>query len=233
MNIQNPELLDRLASDYVLGTMPRLTRRRFTRLLAIDLVARRAVQDWERRLAALSAEVPPEAPPVYLWPRIEAALDDLDGPANRALTTASRWTGWLAAVFAFATLAIGWLYWQQQETVEAPAFTSVLQDGEKTPAFIVDALRDAQALRIRAFDPATIARDQTYELWLVPADGDAPVSLGLLGQGEVRELTLSTAQLAALDAGGILAISVEPLGGSPTGAPTGDIPYTGALATTS
>ncbi|MEL7296551.1 MAG: anti-sigma factor [Pseudomonadota bacterium] len=231
MNLQNPDMLDRLASDYVLGTMPRLARRRFTRLLATDMVARRAVQDWERRLAALSADVPPQAPPDYLWSRIEAALDDLDGPRIGRVTPTSRWTGWLAAMFAFAALTLGWLYWQQDEIVEAPAFTSILQDAEKTPTFIVDALRDAQALRIRAFTPATIAQDQTYELWLVPASGDAPVSLGLLGQGDVGQLTLSEAALAALEEGGVLAISIEPSGGSPTGAPTGDIPYTGALTT--
>lgn len=58
---------------------------------------------------------------------------------------------------------------------------------------------------------------------------DAPISLGVLGDEPLTTVT-PDAQAAALFGGGAaLAISEEPVGGSPTGAPTGDILGVGTL----
>jgi anti-sigma-K factor RskA len=62
-----------------------------------------------------------------------------------------------------------------------------------------------------------------HELWALPANGAAPVSLGLLPQTGSRKVALDPVQAAALLAAGQLAVSREPAGGSPTGAPTGPV----------
>jgi anti-sigma-K factor RskA len=67
-----------------------------------------------------------------------------------------------------------------------------------------------------------------YELWALPSGGK-PVSLGLLPQLGRARLTLEATRAALLAAGG-LAVSVEPMGGSPTGQPTGEVRYQGTLA---
>ena len=67
-----------------------------------------------------------------------------------------------------------------------------------------------------------------YELWVLRDDG-VPVSLGLLPQSGERELSLSPGAIDALGRGELLAVSLEPLGGSPEDVPTGPVLYTAAL----
>lgn len=93
------------------------------------------------------------------------------------------------------------------------------------------ALRDEPlvALRLRASRPVLAGPQQSYELWLIPREGGAPISLAVLGQLDV-ELRLPAAQAGRLQAGAKLAVSVEPAGGSPTGAPTGPVILIGELS---
>jgi anti-sigma-K factor RskA len=84
-------------------------------------------------------------------------------------------------------------------------------------------------LQARAINVAAPANGQVYELWMLPNGGAAPVSLGLLPMmGEIA-LPLDAARTAILANTGTLAVSVEPAGGSPTGAPTGPVVYTAPL----
>ena len=71
MNYDNPELLDRLAAEYVFGSLSSRTRRRFERVRQRLPAAEKAVLDWERRLMPLSGSVPPEQPPVHVWKAID------------------------------------------------------------------------------------------------------------------------------------------------------------------
>lgn len=75
-----------------------------------------------------------------------------------------------------------------------------------------------QTLDVKATELAAAKVLNDYQLWMVPSDGNAPISLGLLPQkGQV-----SLAEVSQFDSLGTAAIaaSLEPLGGSPTGAPS-------------
>ena len=78
--------------------------------------------------------------------------------------------------------------------------------------------------------PAAFSGDATRvpELWLIPPDG-RPRPVGLLRAD--RGVTLSLPpELAVLATGkAVLAVSLEPPGGSPTGLPTGPVIGTGPL----
>ena len=64
------------------------------------------------------------------------------------------------------------------------------------------------------------------ELWLLPKGG-APIALGVVGADAPIRLPMAH---AVGDAGRrTLAVSIEPLGGSPTGQPTGPVVATGYL----
>jgi anti-sigma-K factor RskA len=67
-----------------------------------------------------------------------------------------------------------------------------------------------------------------YELWALP-EGGAPVSLGLMPESGEAERELSAAQRTALSSASKVAVSLEPEGGSATGAPTGPVLYVAAL----
>jgi anti-sigma-K factor RskA len=63
----------------------------------------------------------------------------------------------------------------------------------------------------------------THELWIIVGN-DPPVSLGVIpASGE-------TISLPGAAVGAVLAVTLEPPGGSPTGKPTGPIIAKGALA---
>jgi anti-sigma-K factor RskA len=73
-------------------------------------------------------------------------------------------------------------------------------------------------------DPA-----HAHELWVIPADGK-PRSLGTMPASKQTHMRLADALAQLLQEGATIAISVEPRGGSPTGAPTGPVVASGALA---
>lgn len=74
MNYLRPELLDRLASEYVLGTLRGHARRRFEKLLIVSGAARRAAAAWQERLAPLAQSAPEVVPPPRLWSAIRSRI---------------------------------------------------------------------------------------------------------------------------------------------------------------
>lgn len=71
--------------------------------------------------------------------------------------------------------------------------------------------------------------DQALELWLVASDDAPPRSLGLLNSNASSSLVLPAAWTNTEAAPAVLAISLEPVGGSPTGLPTGPVVYQGSI----
>jgi len=67
-----------------------------------------------------------------------------------------------------------------------------------------------------------------FELWVIEGKND-PVSMGVIPAGASIEIKLPAAIQEKLAAGAVLAISLEPAGGSPTGHPTGPVIATGDL----
>lgn len=66
MNYERPELIDRLAAQYALGSLRGPARVRFERLIAASAAVRRRVGHWERRLAPIAYGLPPVKPPAAL-----------------------------------------------------------------------------------------------------------------------------------------------------------------------
>jgi len=84
---------------------------------------------------------------------------------------------------------------------------------------------DGTTLVTRPITPVALRADRSLELWAVPTQG-APRSLGVLPGGS-GVVALKGKVLAGADT---LAVTIEPAGGSPTGAPTGPIVYAGKFA---
>jgi anti-sigma-K factor RskA len=68
-----------------------------------------------------------------------------------------------------------------------------------------------------------------HELWLVPADGSALQSLGVVAPGEVRSMALPAAVTAKLSDGASLVLTREPIGGKPEGVDAGPVVAKGAF----
>jgi anti-sigma-K factor RskA len=118
-------------------------------------------------------------------------------------------------------------------TVEVPSpraaqYVAVLQRDAASPAFLLTFDLDKRTLTVRTVRAERQA-GKAYELWLVSDRFKSPRSLGVIGNEEFTQ----RAQLANYDAVTInratYAVSLEPEGGSPTGAPTGPVLYSGKL----
>jgi anti-sigma-K factor RskA len=75
-----------------------------------------------------------------------------------------------------------------------------------------------------AFEPG-----RAPELWLIPA-GEKPISVGMIARDKPTTIALDPALVARLGTTALLAVSVEPVGGSPTGQPTGAVIAKGAIS---
>jgi anti-sigma-K factor RskA len=105
---------------------------------------------------------------------------------------------------------------------------AVLQQDPTTPAFLVSVDPASRALTVRRV-AAVPEPNRSYELWLISNKFPAPRSLGLVGAGEFTARTLPSGFDADTLKAASYAISLEPSGGSPTGAPTGPILFKGRM----
>ncbi len=223
MRYDNPQLLDALAREYVLGTLHGRARARFARVVAASLPARRAVLGWERQLAPLAAAVPAVAPPPHVWANIETAIGArVQSPARGA----GLWRALAAGLAALAVL-FGGLYLGQGPRIDQAQYVAVIADQTTGPVWLLQAF--TAELRVSTINPRPEPAGNSYELWMLPDGGAAPVSLGLIPGTGNAALPLDAQALGVLAQTSTLAVSLEPAGGSPTGQPTGPVIFTAPL----
>jgi anti-sigma-K factor RskA len=230
MDWSRTERAERLAAEYVLGTLRGPARRRFEALLPAHPALRQAVAQWQARLLPLHAGVEPVIPSREVWPAIQARLF---GPAANAAAGAPGWWQRLAlwrgaaALATVAAIGLGVLLSQPQPV--APPLVIVLNanpdaQGVQPVSFVASVTPDGRALVLKPLGGVPLDAGRALELWAVPGAG-APRSLGLVS-GDRATTVLRTRLLEGTAA---FAVSIEPAGGSPTGAPSGPIVSVGKL----
>jgi len=226
MKLARDPRLDALCGEYLLGTLRGAARRRFERALHEEPLVAARLRHWQGLLAPRYASMIETPPPASAWPRLERelGLSRYRTPWHRRLPL---WRGWAIAATAAALVAIGLQILPLKPT---NSFAEIAQlSGPGDAARVSAALSaDRRTLELRASRPVLAGPAQSYELWLIPAEGGAPVSLAVLGSLDAK-LALPPAQAARLARGAKLAVSLEPAGGSPTGAPTGPVLFAGAI----
>ncbi len=231
MRYTDPELRERLAAEYVLGTMPIRARRRFARLIAAEPELARLVAEWSARFAPLDAATPPEVPPARVWRAIEQSLPAAGRLPAPAPPVPQGWLGRLAfwrgvALATSGALAAALIYIWIGISPPVPVVAAVLSDSAGEPFWIALEAPASGAVTLLAVRPVPTDQDHAFELWGIAAGG-TPRSLGVLPPDRDGRLVLSRAALPP--AGGKLAVTREPPGGSPTGLPSGPVLWQGTL----
>jgi anti-sigma-K factor RskA len=101
-------------------------------------------------------------------------------------------------------------------------FVAVFQKDEQSPAFLLTVDVDKRMVTVRPVAAERMA-DKTYQLWIAAQPGQPPRSLGLIGADEFTQRAALTDYDPAVISNATYGISLEPLGGSPTGQPTGPV----------
>ena len=230
MNIErNEDLLDRLAAEYVLGTLRNGARRRFESLLARHALMRRAVEQWRERLCPLAEFAPAQTPPPRVWENIArqtGIAPERKGWMARLGASLGFWRGLSLASTAMAAVMVAVLLTRQFGVEAPPTFVAMLADDRSQPVAVVTGNAGRHTLTVRLVAPQAVAADRSLELWAVPKEGN-PRSLGLLAAD--GSITLPLPANATPDTVPLLAVTLEPKGGSPKAdGPTGPIVFKGA-----
>jgi anti-sigma-K factor RskA len=229
MNIRNNIVLrQKLSAEYVLGTLKGGARRRFEGWMHQDADLRNTVAQWQQRLAPMAEFAGSVTPPKSVWTGIERRL-------NLRQKKAAGWKFWLNENLAFwrslgmvstGLAAMLMIVVLSGRSVDTPtvSYVATLTDEKAQNALVVTADARNRALDVRVITSAQVATDKSLQLWAVPKSGK-PRSLGVLADNRGRFKLPDNA------IGGdvmLLAVSLEPKGGSPDpNGPTGPILYKG------
>lgn len=222
MNYQNTELQHALAARYVIGSLRGNARRKFIKLQMQYPKLRDEVIFWEQHLNELTQRIPLTPAPKTAWPKIQQRLGWQT--TQQSKTNKTPWFAWLSSVTAaiLLTIIVQQTLITQPQTVPSTDRIAVIQNEKARTLWLIEQ-RD-NALYVAATGNVDPIANEDYQLWMLPANGEAPISLGLLPQQGQRTLqvpaNIDLAQVAAL------AVSREPLGGSPEAVPTGPVVFT-------
>ena len=240
---------DALAMDFALGALDGTALRAAELRLRRDPDFAADVVRWQADLTPLIDAVAPAAPPPAVWAAVErelfrtaVAAAAAAAPVARAATAALGWWRGLAlGSSALAAVAVGLLVSRSPlDRVLDPSATAPAAPAGTLLAAAMASTDAAKAVVLTAtYDPARGAviltpaakessRGLTPELWVIVGK-QAPRSLGVIDLHGPAAHLVPAALRGQLTRGATLAISLEPAGGSPTGAPTGPVVAAGTL----
>lgn len=232
MKLQNPQLQDLLAAEYVMGTLIGQARIRFEHYMLVIPELRDSVELWSQKLDGLNQVIKPVTPPAHVWNKIEQRLGLKPKPKNKFLNSMSFWKLSTAISLSIAIIVVSYLT-QLPLTDSQPQYVTILNNQQSQSSWLVSVNLASNTLRVKAVKQQVLAADKDFELWLLPTAKQPPISMGLIPAKGSRDITLSPQLkkrlIATLHNAVGMAVSVEPNGGSPTGAPTGAVLYQGKI----
>ena len=234
------------AGDYVLGRMDAAERERAERDMEIDAEFRHCVALLAERMQAFHGR-PAQSPAEDIaWEEVAARLaalpqmageDGIRPPpvpthirprhADRSAIAPRPWQlgGWRGTALALALVlacGLGFLAGRAGPPAERPSAIAVLEDGNGTPAMILEASADGSAT-VRALGDIAVPPGKVLELWSRAGIDGVPVSLGAFGRH---------ATIAEFDAGGgadrYYEVTLEEAPGAAIGRLPGPVLFSGA-----
>jgi anti-sigma-K factor RskA len=222
-----------IAAEYVLGVLDPPERRRAQQRLAHDQAFANEVAFWEERLGAFADSVEPIEPPPHTWRRIARSLriPESGAPREGLWQSLAFWRSFAVGAAALAAASIGVLTFIEISPPPRPPLVAALAGAAGQPSFLAAVNAGATNLTVvpAVLVPGADAQ-HSVELWLIPVGDSTPHALGLIEAGRPVRLDVPRDLVARLTAEAALAVSIEPLGGSKTGLPTGPVVASGKLA---
>ena len=237
---------DLRCAEYTLGVLDARERATFEEDVSRNIGLQRALGAWQERLTSLAEDVRPIEPPARVWTRIRRDLGFMSAEPGHAARkrlwdNLSVWRSLTmgASVAALALLGVTLMTLQPPQAPQTPTTAAVpsdymvatiaRRDGLAHWTVTIDMRRARMVVVPTA--PVVLPVNRTTELWLIPPNAK-PIALGVFTPDQPTTISLPPAALAQMSAQAVLAVSDEPSGGSPTGAPTGPVLATGPMSGT-
>ncbi|MEM6909428.1 MAG: anti-sigma factor [Pseudomonadota bacterium] len=244
---------DMLAAEYALGLLEGEELLTARGQAAHDPAFSASVARWNAHLAPLLDEVQPIECSRDLWPEIAAQISrreelaaqpdpdnvvvlDLQQQLQRWKVTAGLSSAAAVAALAFLVFGLSQSPPPQDANRDAPVqmvsaapLVASIPIGETQLRLGITFLPDSDEMLVSA---SGLSADgvHDHELWLVPRDGSALQSLGVVVPGEERRVELPADVTRNMGDGVELLLTREPLGGKPEGQDAGPVVAQGALA---
>ena len=219
MNYRRPELCDRLAAEYVLGTLHGRARSRMQQLLRDDLLLQARVAYWERKLVPMASPLWAAAPSAKVWRAIAARVTPLE-------LRRPWWERWFdarmlgavtAGVMLGLTLTLVGPQLREPAVSEGPAvadsqlpqsYVGVLAAADGRTGVIVSSLRHGKVMDVKQVQPVPVAAGHTLYLWAIEANGTTR-PIGPVPPGKFVQVPLGQTSEALFASATELALSIE------------------------
>ncbi|RUW45751.1 anti-sigma factor [Mesorhizobium sp. M1A.F.Ca.ET.072.01.1.1] len=223
---------DLLAAEYVLGVLAADERQIASRRIDTEAGFARLVDAWDAHFAPIAAAYAAVEPPASVKAAIDrrlfaSSVVNSTAPSTGLLGSLAFWRGLaaaaLAALVVFVALPLVNPPLPQPET---RLVASLAADNSNVKYLAVyDAARHEVGLSLVSGERGA---GKDFELWMIEGK-NAPVSMGVIPAGQSARMAVTPAVQEKLAQGAVLAVSLEPAGGSPTGQPTGPVVAAGDL----
>ena len=218
-----------LAGEYVLGVLSLEDRQKVERRMRSDRPFAAIVSRWEQNLSEFNEDYERVTPAASVYPKIEKRI------FGNAALGANLWNSllvWRSVAFGSMFLVAGVLVFTiTNEAALRPTPGKQLSASLAGQNSAISLLANYDAANGRlTVTPVAAGKpeEKSLELWLIRGS-DPAEALGILPQTGEGEITLPPELHGKLTEGAIIAVSVEPFGGSPTGKPTGDVVASGTI----
>jgi anti-sigma-K factor RskA len=216
------------ADAYVLGLMDDEERLQLEVELESDAELARAVGDARDRFLELDMAGPASVVSPDFWTRIEKGLEagasqsataPLESPRPANDNMADRWRQIALSAIAASLMLVAVLAYGVLQLSE-PQVIAILMNAEGEPVVMIEDFGNDTA-KVTPLVDVAVPGDRSLQLWTLPTADMGPVSLGVLDGWQTA--IVSGPELPGPQEEQLYEITLEPLGGSPTGRPTGPI----------
>lgn len=234
-----------LIKAYLSGSASPEEAERFDRLMGENAEFRELFERMEQDLVPAFESIEPVAPPAGLLDRIFEDIDhadmqvpssessvvdhDFKQPARRAGPEPWRTISVLTSMAAAVAIGFHLVPDSPIVPVEESLPLLALMTGEEVPGLMVIVYDIEEREVLAKFSNTQAPDDAVWQLWLIRDGMSVPVSLGLMvDQSESGAIKVALEQDLQVGTD-LLAVSLEPPGGSPLPGPSGPVLFTGKV----
>jgi anti-sigma-K factor RskA len=235
-------IVDHLASNYVMGLLSPLVKKRVDTLRAqfdyrnID----QRIDYWEQKLSPLNNTIPELAPLPETWQNIQAKLNMGQQHTHEKQKQTEKVRGlfvWPSfSMLKFSTafsliicVVLGYSLLQQNKPLDTLSYVAVLQDNNQTPQVVAATYGTSKKLVLDILTLPEIDSEQSYELWVTSKTDNQSRSLGEIPKDSNNfNRQLSETEWRLIADSSFLIISIEDTGGSAIGEPSNRVVSKGA-----
>jgi anti-sigma-K factor RskA len=235
MNIGNkPELLDRLAAGYALGTLRGGARRRLEQYAKQSATVRTSLILWQERMVAMTE---------LSNPIQQIAKDSAVATLNQVVTRARNW--WRNLALGCAVATVGAVVFgvsqllrittldqsnaQLQAQIKAMPklqYVAVLSDEKSNATILVTVDSTNNQIAVQRVSGFKEASEKSLQLWSIPKTG-GPTSVSVLDGDKMVKVKVAS---ALMENTAVMAVSLEEKGGVPSEkGPQGPVLFKGAM----